>query len=218
MYRRIIKILFIVSLFLLIPQVAQAGFLDDIAYCTGDGSCNFQDAAVGLNSLIKFLLGAMGAVALIYFVWGGLQWLTSGGSAERVNRGKQIMINTVFAIILAFGSYILVSFFINDVLNVTDGSGGTIDFRIEEGPFEGCDGEPIFTDCGDNVECAAGFTGQWENLNGRCVYPCIIHSVLLSGGTRAGQCVGVVPEGGEVVPGWDYTWCPPTLICAYPPS
>ncbi|MBT4209656.1 MAG: hypothetical protein HOE19_01950 [Candidatus Komeilibacteria bacterium] len=211
MYRLITKILFVAFLFILLPQIAQAGFMDDIAYCTANGSCNFEDAAAGLNSLIKLLLGMMGAVALLFFVWGGLQWLTSGGSAERVNRGKQIMINTVFAIILAFGSYILVSFFVNDVLNVED------NFQIQEGPFTGCNEMPIFTDCGDNKQCGAGFPAPWEHLNNSCVYICEIHSVLLSGGTRGGKCVGVLLEGSEVVPGWDSSWCPATQTCAYPP-
>ncbi|MFA6467011.1 MAG: pilin [Patescibacteria group bacterium] len=119
MPKKSILYIFFLSIFTLIfPNVSQAAGILDGLPCIACGSCGFADIAKFFYDFIVLLLGAMGAVALVYFVWGGIQWLTSGGSAERVNRGKQIMINTVFAIILAFGSNLLVKFFIDDVLGV----------------------------------------------------------------------------------------------------
>jgi len=114
------KIIFIFSfslLFWALPSVSQAGRLDGLA-CVKCGNCGFADIATAFYDLIVILLGAIGAVALVYFVWGGTRWMISGGNMERVNEGKSIMINTVFAIILAFSSNIMIKFFIEDILNV----------------------------------------------------------------------------------------------------
>lgn len=117
MAKKIIFIFFFSLLFWALPSISQAGLLDGLA-CVKCGNCGFADIATALYDFIVILLGAMGAVALVYFVWGGTRWLISGGNMEKVNEGKTIMLNTVFAIILAFGSNIMVKFFIEDILNV----------------------------------------------------------------------------------------------------
>jgi hypothetical protein len=208
MYHRAIKILLISVLFFVMPQIAKAGFLDEISYCVGRGNCNFEDAAIGLNSLIRFLLGSMGAVALIYFVWGGVQWLTSGGNAERVNRGKQIMINTVFSIILAFGSYLIVNFFINDVLNADQ-------FRVEQGSFASCENANAGDACGDGKQCTGSIddASPAANFSDKCLYTCQVQGLLLSNYAMIGECrsvgsSGEIPGDWTVVSGANTSWCP----------
>lgn len=168
MYSLIIKIFLLAFLWWLTPEIAHAGFLDDVAYCTATGDCGFQDIAVGFSSLIRLLLGGFGAVALVYFVWGGIQWLVSGGNLEKVARGRTIMINTVFAMILAFGSYILVNFFVNDFLNVKP------DFQIQEGEFTSCFDAPAGSPCGDSRQCAGNLAlpHPHAELSGKCIYNC----------------------------------------------
>ena len=169
------KIIFIFSfslLFWALPSISQAGLLDGLT-CVQCGNCGFADIAKFFYDFIVLLLGAMGAVALVYFVWGGMQWLTSGGSAERVNRGKQIMINTTFAIILAFGSNLLVKFFIDDVLGVdmtqiTAGVGAAGVCNLPPNSNVAIQGLPEGTRC----------TSSWE-----------------SGPTCGGNCAGFVTDG-----------------------
>jgi len=220
MYRRITKILLISALFFIVPQIAKAGFLDEISYCTGRGNCNFQDVALGLNSLIRMLLGFMGAVALVYFVWGGVQWLISGGNAERVNRGKQIMINTVFAILLAFGSYLIVNFFINDVLNADQ-------FRIEEGAFASCQGASIGDACADGKQCTGSIddASPAASYSDKCLYPCQVRGLMASDYAEIGECrtpPGNNPEDlpgdWHIVSGADTSWCPNREdVCVFAP-
>ena len=215
MYRLITKILFVAGLFILVPQIAQAGFLDDANLsCIKNGDCHLGHIAFGLSLLIKYLLGMMGAVALLYFVWGGLQWLTSGGSAERVNRGKQIMLNTFWAITIAFSSYLLVGFFVNDVLNVKDGSNNSIDFRIQAGDFtpqnlnnnsepdSETDSESCEEECGDYEECTGVISNSfWESYSNTCMDICKYQGMILSDYTRIGRCVPYVLVGWSITPG-----------------
>jgi len=123
----------------------------------------------------------MGAVALVYFVWGGTRWLVSGGNMERVSEGKTIMINTVFAIILAFGSNIVVKFFIEDVLNVNLAD-------INVGSQGVCDAPLNANQMPANAEL--GCTSAWEG-----------------GPSCGGDCAGITTSGintqqcGDVSPG-----------------
>jgi len=100
---------------LLLPNVSQAGFLDSLG-CLECGNCGFASVAKGIIDLMMLLFGLMAAVSLIYFIWGGYQFLISGGNQERVQKGKQIMINTIFALIFAFSSNIAIKFIAEDFL------------------------------------------------------------------------------------------------------
>lgn len=113
------RIIFTILILLSVPLATHAGFLDSMS-CINNGQCGLSDIVTGLVNLTQLLLGSMGAFALLYFVWGGIQWLTSGGNADKVNKGRQIMINTFWALVIAFTSFLLLDFFVNDVLNVKE--------------------------------------------------------------------------------------------------
>jgi uncharacterized membrane protein YjfL (UPF0719 family) len=44
------------------------------------------------------------------FVYGGFTWLTSGGSAERIKKGKDILVWAVIGLVVIFASYTAVDF------------------------------------------------------------------------------------------------------------
>lgn len=50
------------------------------------------------------LMGIAGSIALALFVYGGFVWLTSGGSSERIAKGKSIIVQTVIALAIIFGA------------------------------------------------------------------------------------------------------------------
>jgi len=64
-------------------------------------------------TLANFLLGTVGALALLMFVWGGFQWLMSGGEEERVKAGTSTLRNAVIGLLIVFGSWIGVNFIVN---------------------------------------------------------------------------------------------------------
>jgi hypothetical protein len=118
----IYKILVFSFFLFLLPVASQAGFLDRLpnSSCLSVGNCSLNDVVSGLVSLINLLLGAIGAAALLYFFWGGIRWMTSFGSADRVKKGTDIMLNTIFALVITFTSYVFLSFLVNDVLKVEE--------------------------------------------------------------------------------------------------
>lgn len=62
-----------------------------------------------IGKLINAVLGLSGAVALVMFVWGGVQWLISGGSAEKIKQAKSTLVSATIGIVILFTSYTLVN-------------------------------------------------------------------------------------------------------------
>lgn len=74
--------------------------------------------------IINQVLPLVGALFLIMFIWGGVQWFTAGGDEGKVKRARQTLTNAAIGIAIVMGAYLLVA----NVLNIlgaglTQGSG-----------------------------------------------------------------------------------------------
>ncbi len=67
------------------------------------------DINLFIGKMINAVLGLSGAVALAMFVWGGVQWLISGGSADKVKQAKNTLVSAAIGIVILFTSYTLVN-------------------------------------------------------------------------------------------------------------
>ncbi len=61
------------------------------------------------NTLIKGALGVTGVLALIAFIWGGIEWLISAGDTKRIQKGKDMMTWAVLGLLVIFGSYAILN-------------------------------------------------------------------------------------------------------------
>lgn len=59
--------------------------------------------------VIKTAMGVLGSITLLVFVIGGVMWLTSGGSPERVQMGTKTMLYATIGIFVIFTSYAILS-------------------------------------------------------------------------------------------------------------
>ena len=85
-------------------------------YCCGN--CGFNDIIGIFINAADYLFGILGALALLFFIYGGLVWLTSGGSAGQIDKGKKILLGAVIGMLLALGAWLIVKFLIT-ALGVT---------------------------------------------------------------------------------------------------
>ena len=69
---------------------------------------NIKDPRDLLGRIIGAVLGLVGSIALVIFIWGGFLWMTSAGNPERVTKGKNAILWATFRLVLIFSSYILV--------------------------------------------------------------------------------------------------------------
>ncbi len=65
-----------------------------------------------VGNIIKGVLGFAGAVMLLLFIYGGILWLTSAGSSEKIERGKNTLVWAIIGFIVMIGSYVATDFVI----------------------------------------------------------------------------------------------------------
>ena len=66
------------------------------------------DIPIIIGYAIKTVLGVVGGLALLMFVWGGFNWLTSAGNSEKVKKGTEAMVWAGIGLVVTLSSYIIV--------------------------------------------------------------------------------------------------------------
>jgi hypothetical protein len=70
------------------------------------------DIPTAIGIIIKGILGIVGSLALIIFIYGGFLMLTSHGDTAKIKKGKDSMIWATAGLVVIFGSFIFVSYII----------------------------------------------------------------------------------------------------------
>jgi hypothetical protein len=122
-------VLSFIFLFSLNSSLAQETIGTDNGGCTGancntvslgnplggeDGKAPSANTIIG--RVINAVLGIIGSLALLMFVYGGITWMTSSGSPEKIKKGRDIIIWSVIGLAIIFFSYALVNFVIFDII------------------------------------------------------------------------------------------------------
>ena len=63
-----------------------------------------------LINAANYLFTIVGALALLFFIYGGFTLILSRGSTDQVKKGKDIMVAAIVGLIIVFGAYMLVRF------------------------------------------------------------------------------------------------------------
>lgn len=124
MKKKLLLILVLLALVLFSYHIAQAQSLVPTA---GGQSCAYGDATecgnYKLNDMIQlvanvagFILGLVGSVSLLMFVYGGVLMImsgsgvTSGDGKNKINKGKQVITAAIVGMIIVFSSYMIIKF------------------------------------------------------------------------------------------------------------
>ena len=68
-----------------------------------------------IGKLINGLLGIIGSLALVMFVYGGFSWMTSMGNPAAIKKGRDTMLWAAVGLAIIFSAYTLTSFVITSV-------------------------------------------------------------------------------------------------------
>lgn len=107
--------LLIVSLWLCLPDIANAqnSIIDPTDSKYTYGRYNLNDILFLVTWAAEWILGIIGSLTLIMFIYGGFIFLTSSGSSEKVGEAKKIITAAVIGLIIVFASYMIVQFAAN---------------------------------------------------------------------------------------------------------
>ena len=70
--------------------------------------------------IISLLLFVAGALAVLFVIIGGYQYITSGGNEEAAEKGKKTLLNAIIGVVVIILAYVI----INVIVNTVSGSGG----------------------------------------------------------------------------------------------
>ncbi|PKM91180.1 hypothetical protein CVU82_03975 [Candidatus Falkowbacteria bacterium HGW-Falkowbacteria-1] len=126
-----------VSFFLFFPALKSSAQLvpgssqpDQDQYKYGDYKLN-DALEVGIR-ITKIILGLVGSLALLFFVYGGVMFLISAGNSEQVQKAKGIIINAAIGLIIVFMSYIIIQFAMKALGVNWNGSSSLISSTFED--------------------------------------------------------------------------------------
>ncbi|MBI2037895.1 MAG: hypothetical protein HYT15_03115 [Candidatus Magasanikbacteria bacterium] len=100
-----------------LAQTADSKFIPQCALDnpTGDpateGECRSVSVyVILLLNVVNYLFGIVGALALLFFIYGGFTLILSRGNAEQTKKGTEIITAAIIGLVVVFGAYMLVRF------------------------------------------------------------------------------------------------------------
>lgn len=67
------------------------------------------DVNLIIKSAIQILLIAAVIVALVFLIWGGIKWITSGGDKTKVESARGTVIGAIIGLIIAFAAFFVLN-------------------------------------------------------------------------------------------------------------
>jgi len=98
----------------------------------GDGNYALNDFIVLAINVSELILGLVGSLSLIMFVYGGISFMISAGSADKVSEAKRILVASVIGLIIVFSSWLIIRFFVS-MLGSTNNFDGVANTSLLEG-------------------------------------------------------------------------------------
>lgn len=83
------------------------------AYTTGDYTLN--DILLVVIGASRWILGIVGSLALLMFIYGGFTFLISAGSSDKISQAKKILVAAVVGLIIVFSSYLIIQFVLSSL-------------------------------------------------------------------------------------------------------
>jgi len=95
-----------------------SSFSTDVAKTNiaGQGGLNTTNSVPQIvGNVIKVILGVSGTVALIFIIWGGIQWMVSKGAQDKIASARKLMTSGMIGIAIIAAAYAITDFVIKQI-------------------------------------------------------------------------------------------------------
>ncbi len=96
---------------------AQTSIINPEATSSDTGLKPYEKGDYTLNDILavaigasRWILGIVGSLALIMFIYGGFTFLISAGSSEKIGQARKIIVAAVIGLLIVFASYLIIKF------------------------------------------------------------------------------------------------------------
>lgn len=120
-HKNFFLIFILIFFFVFFAQQASAQWVNEIldGPLIPDACRNYQAKDCGvaeffqvLVNVFKLMLGLLGSLSLLFFIYGGFVWLLSRGNANMIQKGKDIIVGSVIGMSIVLGSWVIINFII----------------------------------------------------------------------------------------------------------
>lgn len=127
--RHLISASFLLFFFLVANIASAQGLVPEAGKADGNYKMeHFIELAVNVSQLI---LGLVGSLSLVMFIYGGVTFILSAGSSEKIGEAKKIIVASVVGLIIVFSSWLIIKFAV-DTLGYKKGFDGTVNVSMTE--------------------------------------------------------------------------------------
>jgi len=143
--KALIGLAFIISFFLspALPTLAQSISIVDTTSTTTEGvnqgDTKYSTGNYTLDDIVmiavrasRWILGIVGSLALLMFVYGGFMFLISSGSSDKISKAKAIIVAAIVGLIIVFSSYLIIQFVLKTIGINWDGTKTNIGLYSQE--------------------------------------------------------------------------------------
>ncbi len=75
-----------------------------------EGNYVLDDFTILAIRASNWVLGVVGSLSLLMFVYGGLMFLISAGNSQSIDKAKKILIAAVVGLVIVFSSFLIIKF------------------------------------------------------------------------------------------------------------
>jgi uncharacterized membrane protein len=104
---------------MVLPFTVQAATPFTVENFGGQVGLGTADLKATITNIISWVLGIVSLVAVVMIIIGGLQWMTSGGNEEKVEKAKKTISSAVVGIVIVILAWAIVIFTAGTTRNVT---------------------------------------------------------------------------------------------------
>jgi hypothetical protein len=95
--------------------------------CGNSGTCSLDDIMIVFANTGNYVIGLIGAVVLLMYIIGGIYFITSGGNAERRNKGKEYLKKSTIGLLIVMSAWLLIYFLLRSLgATVSAPAGGSV--------------------------------------------------------------------------------------------
>ncbi len=107
------SITLITTLVIVAPYLVMAAGSESSSLSNPFGSSNTNEPIYIIARIIQALLGVVGAVTLLVFIWGGFKLIFSGGEEDKITKGKSTLVWAVIGLAIILASYSILDYTFN---------------------------------------------------------------------------------------------------------
>jgi hypothetical protein len=83
---------------------------------SGGNKMGPTDLTTAILGVINWILGFSALIAILFIIWGGIQYLTAGGNEDQASKGRKTITNAILGLVIAGLAYAVVNAVVTGLL------------------------------------------------------------------------------------------------------